>query len=147
MPVGSPTGQEAHPSIDSGAGCAHRRAKGIAANKRHLIRTSILVIGFLGAAAVGAGVGGTGVALQTHAYGVVRLDGEVAGVVSVVNQTGSAICLIKDSDGSEVCSDVLQRRGDPLLTVGQSVSATSVWISDATGATAALVITVPRTGP
>lgn len=116
-------------------------------SKIHTIRTSVLAICLLGAVAVGAAMGGVAVAYQAHVFGVMRLDGDVVGVVSVVNRTGSSICLIKDSDGSELCGNVLQQPGDPLLTVGQPISATSVWISNPIGASSALVITTRRTGP
>ena len=86
-------------------------------------------------------------ATQAHLFGVVRVDRDATGVLSIVNREGSAICLAEDQTGSELCGSVLQQPGSGSLSVGQRVAVTIIWISQTSGASQALVITSPHPGP
>ena len=113
----------------------------------YAIRKSSLAMMLLGAAAIGAAIGSATVATQAHLFGVVRVDRDATGVLSIVNREGSAICLAEDQTGSELCGSVLQQPGSGSLSVGQRVAVTIIWISQTSGASQALVITSPHPGP
>ena len=81
------------------------------------------------------------VAVASHSLGPVRIDRQVAGVITVVNEDGSSICLTEDSGGAEFCSDVLKRADAPAPTVGQRVTGTIIWTPVAAGSAQALLVT------
>jgi hypothetical protein len=79
------------------------------------------------ALAVGFLVGASVVAVASHAFGPVRLDRQVSGVVTIVNADGSSFCLDEDNGGAQFCSDVLKRADTPAPIVGQRLTGTTVW--------------------
>ena len=78
---------------------------------------------------LGAAVGGVAVAAAGHLAGAVRVDETLSGEVTVVNGPGDAVCLNEDHGGVQLCSDVLQRLGDPILVVGERVTVTRIIVN------------------
>jgi hypothetical protein len=84
------------------------------------------------------------VAVASHAFGPVRLDRQVIGVVTLVNADGSSLCLTEDSGGAEFCSDVLTRANASAPTLGQRVTGTIVWTPTTGGSAQGLLVTSGR---
>jgi hypothetical protein len=98
----------------------------------------------IGLAAIGGLVVGLALmAYWAHPFGPVRIDRDITGVVSLVNDSGSAICVTDDAKGDQICSIPLQVPGSPIVKVGDHVSVTRAWIG---GATDVLIVTAPVPG-
>lgn len=79
-------------------------------------------------------------AVASNAFGPVRVDRQVGGVVTLVNADGSSLCLTEDN-GGEVCTDLLKRSDSPMPVVGQKITGVVVWTPVSTGTAQALILT------
>jgi hypothetical protein len=78
---------------------------------------------------IGAAAGGVAVAFAGHLMSAVRVDQTVSGEVTLVNGPGNAICLNQDAGGSQLCSNVLQQRDEPVLQVGEHITVTRLIVN------------------
>ncbi len=86
-------------------------------------------------------LGALATAWFTHSLGAIRLDREVTGTVTLVNEEGSSLCLNEDRGGTQFCSELLSRPNDAAPRVGQHVTGTIVWVPISNGSAEAFIIT------
>jgi hypothetical protein len=103
--------------------------------------TNALLVALVLVAVASSLAGALVVAVASHYFGPVRIDRQITGVVTIVNEDGSSLCLTEESGGAEFCSDLLKRANAPAPNVGQRVTGTIVWTPTQNGIGQSLLVT------